>query len=116
MHITLGIGFLKNGANISDRAGTMADVAASANDPAFLNHHTMIDCLFEQWLQSQPDSSRFIGPSDDRKFAGHGGNDCIVPFLPLYTHNDMFKKASDFGYSCDLRSFSVTPPTAGSDG
>ena len=79
--------------------GTMADVAASPNDPVFINHHTMIDCVFEKWLQNHP-SAMYVGPTNDPKFAGHGPTDCIVPFIPLYTHEDMFQTASNLGYYC----------------
>ena len=89
--------------------GTMADVAASPNDPVFINHHTMIDCLFEQWLQKYPTKVTYDGPNQERRYAGHSSNDCIVPFIPLFTHEQMFKRASDFGYSCNLQTFEDTP-------
>lgn len=82
----------------------MVDIA-SPNDPVFINHHTMVDYIFEQWLQKYPNGV-YGGPSNDRKFAGHSSVDCIVPFMPLYTHMDMFKPAEDFGYSYDS-----LPPT-----
>ena len=97
--------------------GTMADVGASPNDPVFINHHTMIDCLFEQWQQKHPTKVTYDGPNQERRYAGHSSNDCIVPFIPLFTHKQMFKRASDFGYSCDLKKFKEqtpkppTPPT-----
>ena len=89
--------------------GTMEDVAASPNDPVFINHHTMIDCLFEQWLQKHP--TKYVVPVLKR-FAGHSSNDCIVPFIPLFTHQEMFKTADNFGYSCDLQT--KEPPTLSS--
>ena len=85
----------------------MSDIAASPNDPVFINHHTMIDCLFDQWLELYPDSP-YVGPKEDRRFAGHGQDDCIVPFYPPKTHRQMYKIGSDFGYECDLPKFVAT--------
>ena len=86
--------------------GTMADVAASPNDPVFINHHTMVDYIFEMWLQKYHKNwlryvvfGKYGGPNNDPKFAGHSDNDCIVPFIPVYRQMDMFKQAENFGYS-----------------
>ena len=79
----------------------MADVAASANDPIFLNHHAMVDCIFETWLQKNPDAQYPVN-NDIRK--GHRQTDYIVPFFPLYTHGDMFSTAEMFGYRCTIQS------------
>ena len=97
-HILLGIGSLDPEAQ-SVVPGAMADVAASPNDHIFLSHHSMIDCILENWLIRYPDEEYPVS-TDIRK--GHGRDDYIVPFFPLYTHNDMFKEAGDFGYKCDL--------------
>ena len=107
VHIILGLGTVDN-LNGPDPviSGTMVDIA-SPNDPVFINHHTMVDSIFEQWLRRYPDGE-YGGPSNDRKFAGHSSGDCIVPFMPLYTHMDMFKRAEDFGYSYDF-----LPPRSG---
>ena len=87
--------------------GTIGKIPIAANDPVFVNHHTMIDCLFEQWLTSHP--NRQYPPSLQSQFAGHAAGDCMVPFIPLYNHGDVFSKsADDYGYSCDLRSFLAT--------
>jgi tyrosinase len=75
----------------------MANVAASANDPIFLNHHAMVDCIFEEWLQKNP-SAQYPVSNEIRK--GHRSHDYIVPFFPLYTHRDMFHTAEKFGYQC----------------
>ena len=88
----------------------MGDVAASPNDPVFVNHHTMIDSIFEQWLQQYP-NGKYGGPNNEPKFAGHSSNDCIVPFIPVYTHMNMFKPAEDFGYTYDFLTSSNTPTT-----
>ena len=43
---------------------------------------------------------------------GHRRDDYIVPFIPLYTHNMMFKQADSFGYSCNIPDAApTTPPT-----
>ena len=90
--------------------GTIGDIPIAANDPVFINHHTMIDCLFEQWLQSNHPNKEYPSMTLDPKFAGHGAGDCIVPFIPVYNHSDVFnKRANDYGYACDLRSFLATP-------
>ena len=76
----------------------MADVAASANDPIFLNHHAMVDCIFEEWLKIN-DNAEYPDPVPN---PGHRKNDYIVPFFPLYKHEDMFKRAENFGYQCSI--------------
>ena len=84
--------------------GVMANLAASPNDPLFLNHHTMIDCIFEKWLKRHSTAQYPENNSED--FIGHRVNDCIVPFFPVYTHMDMFRGADTFGYACDLPNIS----------
>ena len=85
--------------------GVMADVAASPNDPIFINHHAMIDCILEEWLKINNQSaypSSGSGNSEIR--SGHKAEDYIVPFIPLYKHGQMFKTADNFGYSCTIDS------------
>ena len=86
--------------------GTIGDIPIAANDPVFINHHTMIDCLFEQWLTKNRNRSENMYPASlDAQFAGHAAGDCIVPFIPLYKHGEVFlKSADDYGYRCDLPS------------
>ena len=73
-------------------------IAASPNDPVFINHHANIDCILENWLQENKDA--LLYPQSDEIRVGHRGGDYIVPFMPLHTHNDMFKTANNFGYRC----------------
>ena len=55
VHIILRLGHFGSEAFNNPRiSGVMADVAALANDPIFLNHHAMVDCIFETWLQRIP--------------------------------------------------------------
>ena len=99
-----------------NKAGVMADVAASPNDPILINHHTMIDCILEEWLQGHPDADypRNI-PST---LEGHQKDGYIIPFYPLFKHKDMFKTANNFGYSCNLPNITVpgSTPTSGGGG
>ena len=89
----------------------MGDVAASANDPIFVNHHAMVDCILEKWLQNHRTATY---PNQGTIRSGHRRNDYIVPFIPLYMHNTMFKTADNFGYSCNIPDSQSTarPPPA----
>jgi hypothetical protein len=105
----LGLGYFGSDVqNNKTMRGVMADVAASANDPIFLNHHAMVDCIFEEWLQKNPNAQYPI--SNDIQ-NGHQYDDYIVPFFPLYTHGDMFSTAEKFGYRCRLQSGKSGLPT-----
>ena len=108
VHIILGIGdFATN--PTTNMAGVMGDVSASPNDPIFINHHTMIDCILEEWLQSHPDPKVRVYPPDvPGRLKGHQREALIVPFFPIFKHSDMFQTADNFGYSCTLSK----PPTA----
>lgn len=86
----------------------MGDVAASANDPIFLNHHAMVDCIFETWLRMNPNSQY---PVHDEIPRGHRQEDYIVPFFPLYKHGDMFSTADKFGYNCTIKSEQSNKPS-----
>ena len=99
VHIILGIGDLKEGPTIPfDEQGVMSCVAASPNDPIFINHHANIDCILEKWLQENKDDLTYPSSAEIRQ--GHRATDYIVPFIPLYTHRDMFKTSDNFGYMC----------------
>ena len=99
-HIILGIGDLRSGPSIPfEKVGVMSCVAASPNDPAFINHHGMVDCILEEWLQRNKDKPY---PTSDEIREGHRADDYIVPIMPLYMQRDMYKTADNFGYSCSL--------------
>ena len=96
----LGIGDLTSNLNFSEK-GAMADVAASPNDPIFINHHTMIDCIMEEWINMNTSDVSY--PSNlSITFEGHRENDYIVPFIPLQNHGEMLQTSLIFGYKCDL--------------
>ena len=113
IHLILGIGGFNNNFEPYEK-GVMGDVAASANDPIFINHHTMVDCILEEWLQAQQNNRNVDYPANQTIRKGHRRNDYIVPFIPLYTHNMMFKRADSFGYSCNIPDAapSTAPTTA----
>ena len=77
------------------------DVAASPNDPLFISHHAMVDCILEEWLQRNP-NGRY--PDVPEEIKGHQREGYIVPLFPLYKHSDMFMTADNFGYTCVDRS------------
>ena len=103
VHNILGIGDFTTNLPF-DRIGVMGDVASSPNDPIFLNHHAMVDCILEEWLQQNPEATY---PESDLIRNGHRGDDYIVPFIPLYTHSQMFKTADNLGYSCTLSGLDI---------
>ena len=70
----------------------------------------MIDCLFERWLERH-DQASYPSQQISSAFAGHGPQDCVVPFFPLYTHEEMFKRSTEFGYTCDLSLDDPAEPT-----
>lgn len=56
-HIILGQGDLTFQLNNDiSTIGTIEDVAASPNDPMFILHHNMIDCIFIEWMRRYPDA------------------------------------------------------------
>ena len=59
--------------------GHMLDPVASPNDPFFIIHHTMIDCLFDEWLMRHPDEEY---PDVPLTFStqGHQAHSYMVPF------------------------------------
>ena len=82
-------------------AGQMSDPAASPNDPAFIVHHTMVDCIFDEWLKHHY-GAKYPKVPENFSTRGQQANGYIVPFFPLVTNDDMFELAYRFGYFCDL--------------
>ena len=87
--------------------GTIEDVAASPNDPLFIVHHTMIDCILDEWLERHDDAEY---PDDPLVRDGHKVDDFVRGFFPLFRNREMFKMADSFGYSCNLAVESSAPP------
>jgi hypothetical protein len=83
------------------QTGVMADVAAASSDPIFLNHHAMIDCILEEWLQKNTNAQYPRAPEGKIR-QGHKADDYMVPFFPLVKHSEMFMTAENFGYTCRL--------------
>ena len=83
--------------------GTIEDVAASPNDPLFIVHHAMLDCILDEWLARNPDIEY---PDSPLIRAGHRRDDFVTGFIPLYTNNDMFVRTEEFGYFCNLTNLS----------
>ena len=80
----------------------MRDVPTASNDPVFFLHHANVDRMFEAWLQIR----KFDGTSpayrlNDGGHPGHNFRDYLVPFFPLKTNEDMYKRASDLGFRYD---------------
>ena len=100
-----GRGFIGSGVP-SDMLGNMVDVAAP-NDPFFIVHHTMIDCIFDEWLKHHPDEEYPDVPLTPST-RGHLPHSYMIPFFPLYTNADMFKPAAgNFGYFCNLSNITI---------
>ena len=95
-----------------EMTGQMGDIGASPNDPFFILHHTMVDCMLDEWLELHPDAEY---PNDIPRAVsttGHQPDDFMVPFFPLYTNADMFKQSHNFGYFCDLPNITNHVPNA----
>ncbi|XP_020628304.1 tyrosinase-like [Orbicella faveolata] len=76
--------------------GAMGDVPSASNDPIFPLHHSFVDRIYEKWLRKHNKDASVLSVSDAP--IGHNKHDVIVPLFPLYTHQQMFKKSSEFGY------------------
>ena len=71
------------------KAGPMADRVASPNDPVFIVHLTMIDCIFDEWLKRHPDEEY---PEVPMTFSirGHQAHNYMIPF----SHSTLMLKCS----------------------
>ena len=82
--------------------GQIFDRGGSPNDPVFITHHTMIDCMFDEWLRRYPDQEYPDVPLTIST-QGHQALSHMVPFFPIYTNAEMFRlAANNFGYYCNL--------------
>jgi len=82
-------------------------MGASPNDPVFIVHHTMVDCMFDEWLRRNPDEEYPNVPLTIST-RGHQAQSFMIPFFPLYTNAEMFKPASNFGYFCNLPNLTIS--------
>ena len=110
-HIILGLGDFSANTPV-DRAGQIYDPVASANDPVFIIHHTMVDCMFDEWLKFHPNEEYPDVPLTPST-RGHQLHSYMIPFFPLYTNADMFKLANNFGYFCNLPNITVDSGSSG---
>ena len=81
----------------------MRVVASASNDPIFFLHHANIDRLFESWLRKSggnPPSGYSMTEAGGHP--GHNLNDYLVPFFPLKTNADMYKRSSELGFHYDM--------------
>lgn len=93
--------------------GQIEDAAASPNDPLFIIHHTMVDCIFDEWLKRHSDAEY---PDDELVRDGHRPGDFVRGFFPLFKNEDLFKRTTEFGYSCSLSNLTdqdTDPDTGG---
>ena len=104
VHTLLGLGSINSHIPF-DKEGVIGDGAASPNDPVFLNHHTMVDCMLEEWIQRNKDDLDY--PMTDRIRFGHRAEDYVVPLIPLFKQKDMLVTADNLGYSCNIPDSSV---------
>ena len=63
----------------------------------FITTPCMIDLIFKMGLQKYSSAS-YGGPPSNSKFASHAARDCVVPFMPVFTHSQAFQRAENFGY------------------
>ena len=106
IHIILGIAHFRYNLQ-PNQTGVMGEVTAASSDPIFINHHAMVDCILEEWLQRNPNTPY---PQNNWIHQGHKETDYTVPFFPLVKHSEMFTTADNFGYMCHLPQ--VNPPNA----
>ena len=100
LHFIAGVGDLNSLLLVPlIQQGHIEDVAASPNDPLFIVHHLMIDCVLEEYLRKYPDTEY---PTDPLVRDGHRADDYSRGFFPLYTNKELFVAGENFGYSCIL--------------
>ena len=106
IHNILGLGNLTARPTFL-QTGVIADGSASPNDPLFINHHAMVDCMLEEWIQKYQEGEEAY-PTSRRIKYGHRATDYIVPFVPVYQQREMLVSADNFGYSCSIPDSSVS--------
>ena len=76
--------------------GAMATVPAASNDPIFLLHHCFVDRILEKWLRKYKKDASALSATEAP--IGHNRVDVMVPFFPVYTHEEFFSESFSFGY------------------
>ena len=90
----------------------MGDASASPNDPFFIVHHIMIDCIFDEWLKRHPDAEYPDVPLINTT-KGYQAHSYMTPFFPPVTNAEIFKQARNFGYFCNLPNISDSETQSG---
>ena len=85
----------------------MSDIQGSPNDPLFIFHHLMMDCILQEWMKRHPDVEYPVHPMIRD---GHRKDDYMRSFFPLITNGEVFASAEDFGYYCQLPNLGLTEP------
>ena len=67
--------------------GSMIDFGSAPNDPLFILHHTMVDCILEEWVKRHPNSGY---PSSSEVREGHKKDDYLRTYFPLITNGEVF--------------------------
>ena len=81
--------------------GHMRIVPSASNDPIFFLHHANIDRLFESWIRKFGNINLPTYSMQSGGHPGHNLNDYLVPFFPLKTNADMYKRSSELGFRYD---------------
>ena len=87
--------------------GAMFDVAGSPNDPIFILHHLMLDCILQEWSKRHPTSGY---PVHSMIQDGHRQDDYLRTFFPLIKNGELFASTEQFGYYCKLPNLGLTEP------
>ncbi|XP_077978906.1 tyrosinase-like [Glandiceps talaboti] len=87
--------------------GTLSTIQSSPSDPLFYAIHSYIDMVFEKWMRRH--NATIDDYPIDKTPNGHGRNDAIVPFIPLWTNGELYKRSEFFGYTYDNINLSGRP-------
>ena len=106
VHYLPGIGFGEPRIP-AELQGAMFDFGGSPNDPLFILHHLMLDCLLQEWSKLHPNSGYPVHPEVRD---GHRKDDYLRTFFPLITNEEVFANPEEFGYYCQLPNLGLTEP------
>ena len=87
--------------------GSMIDFGSAPNDPLFILHHTMVDCVLEEWSRRHPTSGY---PASSLVRDGHKKDDYIRTVFPPTTNGEVFTDPREFGYYCQLANLDSNTP------